>query len=241
VTQKNQYILDVEKIGISSVLQASFPTLGKLSAYIPIPQIKEAAEISRRNHGYAEQSLLRHKTLSENGDPNIKQTLLSKMYNAQGEESLTQRELVNNSQAYIVAGSDTTSNTLTYLIWAVCRRPDIKEKLVKELETLPDDFTDVEVKQLPYLRLVIEETLRKYSAAPSPLPRVVPSGGANFGKYWLPEGTIATTQAYTLHRNPVAFPTPEKFDPLRWENPSQAMKDSFMPFGGGTRGILYDS
>lgn len=56
--------------------------------------------------------------------------------------------------------------------------------------------------------------------------------------YALPEGTTVTTQAFTQHRSSDIFPDPLAFRPDRWENPTQEMKDMFMPFGGGTRGIL---
>jgi cytochrome P450 len=228
--------VDLEKTGLATALRTNFPSFGKVFRYLPIAAIKDAFESGARSQGYAEQSLRRHQTLIENDDKNTKGTLLSKMYKAYGEESLTQSELVDNAMAYIIAGSDTTANTLTYLVWAVCSNSNIKERLVKELKTLPTNYTDADLKLLPYLRLVIEETLRLYPAAPSALPRLVPAGGAAFGEYWLPEGTVASTQAYSLHRNATVFPHPEHFNPLRWENPTPAMRDSFMPFGGGSRG-----
>lgn len=158
------------------------------------------------------------------------------MYKAGDKETLTMGEILNNARSYIIAGSDTTSNTLTYLIWSVCRDPDIKKQLLEELNMLSEDFTDRDLKALPYMNRVIDETLRLYSAAPGGLPRSVPEGGATFGKHWLPGGTVVLTQAYSLHRNEEAFPDAEKFDPSRWENPTQAMKEAYMPFGGGSRG-----
>ena len=141
--------------------------------------------------------------------------------------------------AYIVAGSDTTANTLTYLVWAVCRHPEVKAALVTELETLPaSGFGDGELKQLPYLNQVVEETLRLYSAAPSTLPRRVPPGGAVLAGHWLEGGTTVSSQAYTLHRDPETFSFPDNFNPSRWERPTKDMKDAFFAFGGGSRGKL---
>lgn len=100
---------------------------------------------------------------------------------------------------------------------------------------LPADFDDSMLKPLPYLNQVIDETLRLFAAAPSGLPRVVPPGGAELAGHWLPGGSTVTTQAYTLHRDPVVFPRPEVYDPSRWSSPTKAMKESSMHFGGGTR------
>ncbi|KAK5625803.1 hypothetical protein RRF57_001519 [Xylaria bambusicola] len=46
----------------------------------------------------------------------------------------------------------TTSNTLTYLTWALCRNPELRDQLVKELKTLPAEFTDEHLKTLPESR-----------------------------------------------------------------------------------------
>lgn len=236
--QINQYAKDLQTLDSLNSLRATFPIFHWIGGIMPISKIRESQKLFPRLFAYAAQSLQRHKTLVENGDANVKQTLLQKVYRANEDESMTWDELLSNARTYIVAGSDTTSNTLTWLTWAVCKHPDVKRRLVEEVGALPADFTHDDVRHLPYLNQVIEETLRLYPAVPSGLPRAVPLEGVTFNKLWLPAGTTVLTQAYSLHRDPVAFPDAETFDPSRWEKPTQAMKDSFMPFGGGSRGKL---
>ncbi|RYP22149.1 hypothetical protein DL767_009123 [Monosporascus sp. MG133] len=233
-----EYIRDLESLGRHVALSAVFPILNVVAPFVPVHQISNAFTASRRMMTYATQSLQRHRDLVEQETADAKPTLFSRMYKAGDDESLTMDEIIANARAYLAAGSDTTAATLTYLIWSVCRDPNIMRQLVEELKTLSDDFTDSDLKGLPYLNQVIEEALRLWSAAPSGLPRVVPEGGATFGKYWLPSGTAVFTQAYSLHRNAHAFPQPETFDPSRWEKPTMAMKDCFMPFGGGSRATI---
>lgn len=112
----------------------------------------------------------------------------------------------------------------------------MRDILVAELRGLPPNFNYEQVKGLEYLGYVIEETLRLYPAAPAGLPRLVPSGGAELGGYYLPADTVVSTQAWSLHRDPKAFPNPLKFDPGRWEHATKAMKESVLTFGGGSRG-----
>jgi cytochrome P450 len=234
--KKNQYSLDLESTAALGGLRAAFPSLVRMSNFLPLPVFKRAAAATARIVRSAEESLARHQRLELANPTAAKTTLFSKLYKAEEDEQLSPKEMRDNAMSYIVAGSDTTSNTLTYLVWAVCRHPHVKAALLKELATLPSDvFGDQELKQLRYLNFVIDETLRIYGAAASALPRVVPLGGACLAGYWLGEGTTVSSQAYTLHRDPAAFPHPEVFDPSRWEAPTKAMKDAFFAFGGGAR------
>jgi len=197
--------------------------------------MRTASESFKRSTNYADQSIERYTRLLASDPSNARPTLFTKMFQA-GDEGLPDIEIRSDATAYIVAGSDTTANTLTYLFWSVCRDERIRQALTEELSGLPDDFGDRQLKELPYLTRVIDETLRLFPAAPSGLPRAVPPGGAELAGYFLPGGATVCTQAYSLHRNPDVFPSPEKFDPSRWEAPTKAMRDSFMPFGGGSRG-----
>jgi cytochrome P450 len=114
------------------------------------------------------------------------------------------------SQGLLVAGSDTTAVTLTYLIWAVLSHPNWQAQLEDELASIPANFGDEYLEKLPVLNAIIEETLRLYGAAPGGLPRMVPKGGVHMMGHYLPAGTTVTTQAYTLHRDSGLFPHPNK-------------------------------
>jgi cytochrome P450 len=237
--QKNQHTLDLENAAFVGALRSTFPAFLFHSKLLPLPVLKRAARATMRAYRDAEESVARHQRLEQADPTTAKPTLFSKLYQASEDDQLSLQETRDNAMAYLVAGSDTTSNSLTYLVWAVCRHPHVKAALLQELAaSLPSDddgFGDRELKQLPYLNAVIDETLRIYGAAASALPRVVPPGGASLAGYWLEGGTTVSSQAYSLHRDPVTFPRPEVFDPSRWEAPTRAMKDAFFAFGGGAR------
>lgn len=150
------------------------------------------------------------------------------------------KEIRDEAMIYILAGSDTTALTLTYLVWAVCRDAAVRDRLVRELAGLPaggggGSFADAELRRLPYLNQVVDEALRLYASAPAGLPRVVPPGGATLAGHALPGGTVVSTQAYSMHRIEGVFPDPEVFDPSRWEGATKEMRDACMPWGGGSR------
>lgn len=187
---------------------------------------------------YAVQSIARQKESALAGNEKAKNTLFSKVLEAKDNDILTDEEVVVNAQTYITAGSDTTSNTLTYLTWAVASHPQIRDKLAAEVAILPDAFTEADTRELRYLDQVIKETLRLYAAVPCTLARVVPPEGVSLSGYWINGGTTVGCQAYTMHRDTEIFPDPDSFIPERWENPTKAMKDALMAFGRGTRSMF---
>ncbi|KAH8196025.1 hypothetical protein TruAng_009801 [Truncatella angustata] len=153
---------------------------------------------------------------------------------------LSSLDICVEAGSFMIAGTDTTSNTLTYLIWAVLSHPDLQESIERELGALEEPFTDEQLEKIPILQAVIEETLRLYGAAPMPLPRVVPAGGVKLGNYHIPGGTEVATQAWTMHRDPRFFADPERFDHTRWLHDgecttSEVAKAAFTPFGAGSR------
>ncbi|KAI5922634.1 cytochrome P450 [Camillea tinctor] len=233
--KKNKYIEDLEGAGFSGTVTTQFPILYQLVSIIPLPAVRAAKAINSRLSAYANQSLERYRAQVKSS-AEVKPMLFTRLMEGFTDgESISQLEIVNNAELYIVAGSDTTATTLTYLTWSLCRHPEIKSRLLKELESLPDDFTDNHLKDLPFLNKCITETLRRYPVVPAGLPRYVPSGGAVIKGYWLPGGSVVTTQNWSLHRDPKIFPDPDRFNPSRWDKPTKGMKDVFMPFGGGSR------
>ncbi|RAK99380.1 cytochrome P450 [Aspergillus ibericus CBS 121593] len=235
--KKNQYIEDLELAGLLAGIRASFPAVITLATFLPLPFIREVNDSRTRTEGYANESIGRYKKLLAANPNNVKPTLFTKLYNA-GEEGLPDSEILGDADDFILAGSDTTSITLTYLVWAVCKAPAIRQALVAELAGLPGQFGDKELRELPYMNQVIDEALRLYPAVPCDLPRVVPPQGATLGGHWIPGGSTVTTQLWSLHRDPDVFAQPERFDPSRWASPTKGMKDAYMPFGAGSRNCI---
>ncbi|TQV92709.1 Cytochrome P450 [Cordyceps javanica] len=233
--KKNQYFEDILAVNKFGGIRLLVPGLTKLAQYITIPVVDNAIEGGKRMREYALQSIARQKEAVLSGDDKAKDTLFSKVFKAKDDDTLTEEEVTVNAQTYIVAGSDTTSNTLTYLTWAVARRPDVRARLAAEVAALPDDFSEADTRGLRYLEQVVAETMRLHAAAPCSLARVVPPEGVSLSGFYIEGGTTVGCQGYTLHRDADIFPEPDEFKPERWENPTKAMKEAYMPFGRGAR------
>ncbi|KXN88975.1 hypothetical protein AN958_06437 [Leucoagaricus sp. SymC.cos] len=173
-------------------------------------------------------------------------------YRYSSNELMPDHDIISECMGHLIAGSDTSSISLSYFFWELSRRPDILKKLQIEIDEVMADsraIPDILVLQeLPYLNAFIKEGLRVYTAAPSLLERVVPNSTAKNGArdeifdlmgYALPPGTVVSTQAWSMHRDPSVFPSPDAFLPERWLECSQTeltnMNQHMMPFGTGTR------
>lgn len=218
-----------------NAVRSTFPTLVTWSSYLPFGGLHEAYTAVLNMRKYAAQSIARYRTFMETDPVGAEISLFNKLIKAEEKDSFTEPELVGAAQAYIITGSDTVANTLTYITWCLSNRPAIRARLVEELMTLPHDYTEADLRQLKYLGWVLEESLRLYNAAPSMLPREVPAEGATLAGHHFKGGTVVGVQSYSLHRDPRIFADAETFAPERWEAPTQAMRDAMMPFSRGAR------
>lgn len=95
-----------------------------------------------------------------------------------------------------------------------------------------DDF-----KNMPVLDAIVNETLRRYPAAPSGVSHVADEDlEVCDGKYLIPTGTILSVNIWGLHHDPQHFPDPLEWKPQRWiDNPDLRKCNNFHPFQLGPR------
>lgn len=236
--KKNEYIDTFQLVGIGSFLKYELPWLYAISQYIPLKSLRRMLNAGNSIHEYggrAVENLKRHR----DNKSNLFATALAEC-DAGDKAELTENYIQIEASNLIFAGADTTAGTLTYLVWAVLKRPELQARLEAEVAAVDDInlLNDAFLEKLPLLNSVIDETLRLYGSIPANLPRVVPSKGAKFGDYEIPGGLEVETQAYTLHRDENVYPNALKFDESRWMDPAVLtphQKSSFCPFGAGAR------
>ncbi|TLD34544.1 cytochrome P450 [Venturia nashicola] len=232
---KNEFIDVLETVGKGGGLKAELPLLQTVGSKIPTKGMQRLWNGRSLIREYATRAI--DTTRSQAGMKNIFANAVAMADD--DAETLSDDDIQAEAVNFIIAGSDTTGTTLTYLTWAVLQRPNVQTTLEQEVANLPADFSDADLEALPFLNAIIDETLRLYGAAPGSLPRMVPSGGAQLGDYFVPEGFTVSTQSYSLHRDPTLFSDPERYDPWRWldtANPlSKEAKAAFHPFGAGSR------
>ncbi|KAH8550522.1 cytochrome P450 [Umbelopsis sp. PMI_123] len=126
------------------------------------------------------------------------------------------------SVVLLVAGTDTTSNSMTFAAFLLSKHPHVQERLYQELvKIIPDKnaavrYKDARKNKLPYLWAIIMEVTRLYPAVPGGLPRVTPKGGEVIAGQFIPEGTIVEVPTWSLHHDASLFAEPFEFKPERW-------------------------
>jgi hypothetical protein len=161
-------------------------------------------------------------------------------------QGLRGMEIASEAADHLLAGVDTTSDTLMFLIWALSLPKNVKyqEKLIEEVLAMSHSMLDSRgiptvdaTRKLPYLDAIIKETLRLYAPLPASEPRSLPVDTTIDG-YEIPANTVVSMSPYTLHRNPKVFPDPLVFNPDRWFGEPKdvaEMKKWFWAFSSGGR------
>ncbi|KAK9130005.1 hypothetical protein Sjap_010492 [Stephania japonica] len=144
--------------------------------------------------------------------------------------------------ALIVAGNDTTMNTMSWAVSLLLNNRHVLEKAKEELNNQIGKDRLVEegdIGNLPYLHAIVKETLRLYPAAPLSLPHEAMEDCTVAG-FHVPAGTRLLTNIWKLHRDPNIWPDPLEFKPERFLT-THAHVDfkgqhfELIPFGSGRR------
>ncbi|RHZ67851.1 hypothetical protein CDV55_103443 [Aspergillus turcosus] len=153
-------------------------------------------------------------------------------------------ELIQECALLMNAGSETTTSALQNIFYHLIRHPRCMQTLYEELESAFSDGDELvpaydRIKFLPYLRAVIDETLRLRPSLGVALPRVTPPEGMSIDGTWVSGNTTVSAPQWTIHRDPELFEQPLEFRPERWLGPNGAkLQQGFMPFSLGARACV---
>ncbi|MDJ0518287.1 MAG: cytochrome P450 [Trichodesmium sp. MO_231.B1] len=170
----------------------------------------------------------------ENPDP-TRTDILSLMMGARDEEGqpMTDVELRDELITLLFAGHETTATSLAWAFYWIHRQPEVREKLLQELDALGNSPDPMEIFKLPYLDAVCKETLRIYPVVILAMQRQVKSPLEIMG-YKFEPGIFLSPCIYLTHHREDLYPQPKQFRPERFLE-RQYSPYEYMPFGGGNR------
>ncbi|XP_017787234.1 PREDICTED: cytochrome P450 4d2-like [Nicrophorus vespilloides] len=154
---------------------------------------------------------------------------------------LTNEEIRQEVDTFLFEGHDTTASAISFTCYNLAMNPDVQKLAYEEIcHVLPTDrmVTITDLQNLKYLEMVIKESLRLHPSVP--LHSRVVDKEFEYNGIKLPKGLRISVNQYTLHRDPVEFPDPEKFDPLRFTADEQSKRHplAYIPFSAGHRNCI---
>jgi cytochrome P450 len=172
-------------------------------------------------------------------DPEAHDDLLSLLLQAADHEGdgtgMTDQEVRDEAMTIFLAGFETTSLTLAWVLWLLAKHPEEQEKVREECRTLLGDrrASAADMRSLKYTEHVISESMRLYP--PVVMVGRVAHEDIDLGGFKIKKGTALWPCEWVAHRDPRWWPNPDEFIPSRWENDlhKHIPKYAYFPFGGG--------
>ncbi|KAH9913197.1 cytochrome P450 [Amylocystis lapponica] len=167
-------------------------------------------------------------------------TLLSHLVELTDDTQVLRDETLN----ILLAGRDTTAATLTFAVYKLAQNPHIFARLREEVlskvgSARPPSYDDI--RDMKYLRAVINETLRLYPPVTTTAPTTWPSKTPGGKPWYIPANTRVQYSVYVMHRREDLWgPDAHTFDPDRFldERVQKYLTPNpfiFLPFNAGPR------
>jgi cytochrome P450/nitrite reductase/ring-hydroxylating ferredoxin subunit len=157
-----------------------------------------------------------------------------------GVAPLTDDEVFANVFTILLAGEDTTANTIAWMADFMCRHPGVQQQMQQEVDSvigqaaLVEEFGDTD--RFAFLDAVANETMRLKPVAP--LLALEGNRKVRIGDVDVPAGTVIML---LLRHSAVAGANPsdgDSFAPERWlcgDDAAARHRTGFVPFGSGPR------
>ncbi len=148
---------------------------------------------------------------------------------------MTTAELRDNLLTFIVAGHETTALTLAWAFYLCAFDPGVQARARAEAQAVLGKraATAADLPRLPYIRQIVDETLRLYPPAAF-LSRTARRADRLCGRPVRPGETVMLP-IYALHRNDRLWHEPHRFDPDRFADRGRIDRFAYLPFGDGPR------
>jgi len=150
-----------------------------------------------------------------------------------GDVAVDERDVAGNVSTMLLAGEDTTANTLAWLIYLLARRPLALQTACDEARRLAPDLAVLvpeQLDRLEYLDACVSEAMRLKPVAPFLVVEALCD--TTVADVAVPAGTLVWC-AMRYDGLDSRSLDPETFDPRRWLSDSDRRVS--MPFGAGPR------
>ncbi|KAF8700399.1 hypothetical protein HU200_034334 [Digitaria exilis] len=211
---------------------------------LPFTAFRRSLRSSARARRLLEKITRETKAKLERGEASRSSDLIAcllSLADERGAPLLSEEEIVDNAMVTLVAGNDTSSVLLTFMVRQLANDPDTLAAMVQEHEEVAGSKVDGEAltwEDLGKMKLtwrVALETLRLVPPLFGNFRRATKD--VEFDGFIIPKGWQVFWVSSVTHMDASIFHEPAKFDPFRFKDgsPATAPPCSFVAFGGGPR------
>jgi cytochrome P450 len=152
-------------------------------------------------------------------------------------EGMSDELVLSESMQLLVAGHETSSNGLSWLLYLLSSHPECLERVRQEFDSVLGDapLSHADVPKFEFTTQVIQEGLRLYP--PFWMIDREAVSDDRVGDTEIPGGSTVIVYVYGAHHAPRYWENPESFDPERFIKGNEKLRTPFtyLPFGGGPR------
>ncbi len=223
------------RFGLEAIVQRNGSINSIIPEWVPTPHNKGVIKARQTLDDIVYQVIDEHKRGVHQG-----RDLAVMLMDARDEETglgWSDKEIRDELMTIFLAGHETSGTAMGWILYALSKHPEVRRRLEDELESVLGGRTPTveDLPALPYLKMVVEETLRVYPPIWA-YPRDAIADD-EIGGFHIPAGSSIFLSPYATHRHPEFWENPEAFDPEHFlpERVAKRHKFAFFPFGGGPR------
>ncbi|MDB2384749.1 cytochrome P450 [Endozoicomonas sp.] len=226
-------------------LSAVFPGINaRLMAPLPLWKIYKTPKDKKLEKGMSRIKIFLNQRIEETKNKlhmkpelrekpeNLLQALVAEA--AKDQSSMNSSRVLANAVTIMLAGEDTTANSLAWLTHLLSIHPDIQADLRQEVLAFSDaDFDRWPLPKTPLMNACIHESMRMKPVAP--FLYATANNDTVLGNLAVPKGVMLLVLTSHLSNDEKAFPDADTFNPYRWLGDNPAKIGNMVPFGGGAR------
>lgn len=227
-------------VNSSAVLINIFPLL----YYLPFGAFKELRQVERDITLFLKRIIAKHWEKLDRDNPRdfVDMYLIEMLaQKAAGVEdsSFTEDYLFYIIGELFIAGTDTTTSTVLWVLLYMALHPDVQDKVQAEIDEVVGRNQVVSLTHkgsMPFTDATIMEVQRLTVVVPLSIPHMT-SKTTEFRGFTIPKGTIIVPNLWSVHRDPTMWDNPDSFNPARFLDDEGKLlrKECFIPFGIGRR------
>ncbi|XP_047326357.1 iridoid oxidase-like [Impatiens glandulifera] len=223
-----------------------FPMLKRLDLLgIKKGMMKDMGTCLKMVENFVKERVVQEERFKSREDYNRKKDFLDVLMEFQGDNKegiskVSEENLNILMTEMFFAGSETTSNSIEWLMSELLNHPNCMMKLKDELDRIVGRGRKIEesdIDELSYLQACVKEALRLHPPLPMLLPRNSMED-TNYNGYFIPKGTQVLVNAYAIGRDPEVWDDPLDFKPERFLDKNIELVGQhfgLIPFGAGRR------